>query len=232
MKKVLLIDDETVTHKFVQHALGKDFQLVSCYSLAEAEKVVESDLELSVALVDRQLPDGDGLSFCDKLRKHQRYQNIPIIIVSGLNSESDKLSGFFVGADDYVAKPFSPLELKARILARLRNTQSTILRIANVEIDLEAHRAHVNIGGRESEVALTRIEFKLLVALVQSNDKVLSRDMMLNKVWGDDTHVTDRVVDSHISHLRKKLAGTGVQLESLRGEGYRLSVRPSKTQAA
>jgi DNA-binding response OmpR family regulator len=123
------------------------------------------------------------------------------------------------------------MELKARVQTRLKKT-STKVYAANLEVDFESHRAHLRSPQGLTEIVLTRTEFKILSTLIQSLDQVFSRDRLLSKVWGDEVSISDRVVDSHISHLRKKIAPAGISLESLRGEGYRMVVLDhSKIQA-
>lgn len=225
MVNVLLVEDDPITKEIVTKSIGKFFSFICCSSIAEAQAILDQDQAISMVIVDRRLPDGDGLRLCDSIRGDQRRQGTPVIFLTACESESDKLSGFFAGADDYITKPFSPLELKARILARLRaRNGGQSLSAGRLAIDLEGHRVH-QIDGQQTpvEIDLTRIEFKLLVTLALSLDKVLSRETLLHKVWGENCHVSDRAVDSHISHLRKKIAGAGLHLESLRGEGYRLA---------
>lgn len=219
MKQVLLIDDDQLIHSLVKGSIQNEYTLISCYSLAEAEKLLESSEPPSIILIDRMLPDGDGLSICARIRAIERTKSTPIIFLSGKDSEGDKVSGLFAGADDYVTKPFGPLELKARIQARLRSIPQKLF-IAGLEIDLESQRV-LTIDQRK-EIDLTRIEYKMLVTLAQSLNRVFNRNTLLDKVWGANCNISDRVVDTHLSHLRKKIAGTGIIIESLRGEGYRL----------
>lgn len=225
MRKVLFIEDDLVTHKLVKHSLGSDFDLISCYTIAEANKVLDSNEDISIVLVDRSLPDGDGLSVCCRLRQEDQRKTVPIIFLSSASAETDKVGAFFAGADDYITKPFGLMELKARIQARLKKSPTKIY-TANLEVDLESHRAHFKNNNTLTEITLTRTEFQILATLIQSLDQVFSREMLLSKVWGESTNVSDRVVDSHISHLRRKLTPTGINLESLRGEGYRMTVIP------
>jgi len=223
MKQILYLDDDPISHKIVYHAIGKEFQLVSCYTIHEATKMIESQPSIELILIDRILPDGDGINFCTYLKQNAQYESIPIIFLSALGAENDVIAAFFAGADDYVKKPFGLLELKARVYARLRKT-SKKLNIAGIEINLDTHRVFVNINQKNQEIHLTRIEYKILVTLIQSLEQVFTREMLLNKMWGSNCNVTDRVIDSHISHLRKKISQSTLLIESLRGEGYRMSV--------
>lgn len=226
MKKILFVDDDEVTHKMVRHSLSGELPVISCFSLAEADKILESETEIAAVIIDRGLPDGDGISLCTRVRGIPHLKSVPIIFLSSASAETDKVGAFFAGADDYVTKPFGLLELKARIQARLRNRGSR-LALGNLEINIESQRASFREGDQVSELDLTRTEFKILVTLMQSPDQVFGRESLLDKVWGVGCHVSDRVVDSHVSHLRRKISHTGVLLESLRGEGYRLTSAPT-----
>lgn len=232
MKKILLVEDDLIMQETVQKCLNKDYEIVTCATLAAAADVLAGDSSIALAIVDRGLPDGDGLSLVSDIRRDSRISTIPLIFLSGRDSESDKVSGFFAGADDYVTKPFSVLELRARVMARLRTTSSSKIAKGNLEIDLDSHRAFSLTNGARTEIELTRIELKLLVVFIHGMGRVLSRDSLLEKVWGVGCHVSDRVIDSHVSHLRRKISGNGLSLRSLRGEGYRLDEEAAVLQAA
>lgn len=230
MGTILLVDDDPTTHSIIKGVLDKGMKLVSCYSIAEATAHIESGETPALAIIDRMLPDGDGLDFCTKIRSIERMSEIPVIFFSGKGTETDKVGGLFAGADDYICKPVGALELKARIHARLKSSSKKIV-IGALTINLSAHRAFVEVAGALKEIDLTRLEFKMLVTLIQSPDQVFSRDQLLTAVWGANAHLSDRVVDTHLSNLRKKIAGAGVRFEAIRGEGYRLLV-DIKSQAA
>jgi DNA-binding response OmpR family regulator len=223
MKDVLLIDDDIITHTMVRSVLTGDLKLVSCYSLAEAESYFDSGNIPILVIIDRRLPDGDGINLCSKMRNSETIMDVPIIFMSGKTEEMDVVGGLFAGADDYICKPVRPLELKARIQARLR-VQSKKILLGKLVVDLSSHRAYSQQGVDLVEIDLTRIEFKLLITFMLSPDKVFSRDSLITKVWGINSNLSDRVIDTHISHLRKKIADTSVAIEALRGEGYRIKL--------
>jgi DNA-binding response OmpR family regulator len=234
MDKILLIEDDLLTHSIVKHSLAPGYEVVSCTTLAEAIHLISTDMQISAFIIDRHLPDGDGVSMCAIIRQNNRRASCPVIFLSSAQSETDKVGAFYAGADDYITKPFSPLELKARLQARLRRTNETIF-AGNIQFDLNSHRAFLKAeNGETSELTLTRIEYLMLLTLIRSLDQVFSREQLLEKIWGSETHVSDRVIDSHISHLRKKLISSNLKLESLRKEGYRLSLilPPYGNQAA
>lgn len=165
-----------------------------------------------VALLDIMLPDGNGLDALTLIK--ERYPDISCILLSALSKEVDKVNGLNMGADDYIAKPFSVLELTARVNARLRGKQKqTVLTVANVTLNTET--LHCTVNG--NEVSLNRKEYELLHILMRNAGKVLSREKLLTEVWGYDTGET-RTLDNHVARLRK----LGVKIETVFGVGYKL----------
>ncbi len=231
MKRILLIDDDKMTHKLVKLAIQQEFDLVSVLDLKTADEILAKDISFDLFIIDRVLPDGDGLSLCQKIRQDERIQNIPIIFLSASTLETDKVAGLFAGADDYVSKPFGGLELRARIHARLKSV-STQFSVQDLLFEVQSSRVYLVAFDIKKELQLTRIEFKLLLMFAKSPDKIFSRSLILDQVWGNDMHVNDRVVDAHISHLRRKINESSLTIESLRGEGYRLIKTERLAQAA
>lgn len=172
-------------------------------------------------LLDVMLPGKDGFQVCRELRRAKLQT--PIILVTARSHEAEKILGLELGADDYITKPFSPMELRARIKAALRRggaDSSEVFRFGEFEVDFE--RFQLRRSGKAVE--LTPIEFKLLAAFVRNRQILLSRQQLLDKVWGHDVYVTDRVVDTHIGNLRKKIEldpDQPARLVSVRGFGYR-----------
>lgn len=231
MNKILLIEDDLMTHSIVKHTLSPEYEVLTCTTLAEAKLIITTDIEITAFIVDRFLPDGDGVSMCSLIRQDSLRASCPLIFLSSAQSETDKIGAFYAGADDYITKPFSPLELKARLQARLRRIKNTIF-AGNIQFEVDSHRAFIKeANGLFSELSLTRIEYMMLLTFIKSLDQVFTREHLLQKIWGTETHVSDRVIDSHVSHLRKKLISSNLRLESLRKEGYRLSLIPSQERA-
>jgi DNA-binding response OmpR family regulator len=173
-------------------------------------------------LLDVMLPGKDGFQVCRELR-HARLHT-PIILLTAKSHEAEKILGLELGADDYITKPFSPMELRARIKAALRrgasSDQTEAFRFGEFEVDFD--RFELRRAGKP--IDLTPIEFKLLAAFVRNRRIVLSRQQLLDKVWGRDVFVTDRVVDTHIGNLRKKIEvdpDAPALVVSVRGFGYR-----------
>ena len=163
-----------------------------------------------------------GTEVCRLLRSHASTANIPIIMLTARTAESDRVSGLDLGADDYVTKPFSLRELAARVRAVLRRRHGTaaatnVYRGTHLVADFEA----VSIAVEGTPVRLTRREFELLRFLVENRNRVLSRDRLLERVWGYDRFIETRSVDVHIGRLRAKLGAAGQQIETVVGLGYR-----------
>lgn len=223
MKTILLVDDCLITHKQVDKVLSSEYDLFKATTIKEAEKILNLEIDISVVVIDRVLPDGDGLELCKRIRENPKRQDVQIVFISSSHSENDIVIGFYTGADDYIAKPFSPLEFKARIGARVRKLNRSLI-VGDLFLDIDKQRAYSHIEGIKSEIALTRIEFKIISLFAQNVGIVFNREALLQKIWGDNCYVSDRVVDTHISHLRKKIIGCGLRLTSRRSEGYSLSL--------
>lgn len=216
MARILIVEDEPE----IAAALAYDLKLegyeveVACDGEIASSRGREPGWDL--ILLDVMLPKMDGFDVCRELRK--AGVRTPILFLTARTHEAEKVLGLDLGADDYVTKPFSARELRARIRARLRSSQpetEDVLRCAGLEIDTA--RAEVRKAGGKVEV--TSQEFKLLLTFAKNRGRVLSREQLIDLAWGRDTYVTDRAVDAHIVNLRRKL---GQELiASVRGMGYR-----------
>jgi len=176
-----------------------------------------------VVILDRGLPDGDGLDICREMKQRPATAGIPVIILTGLDKEMERVVGLEVGADDYVTKPFSGRELVARVKARLRRTEPVgepvTIEVGGI-LKLDLGRYRVTVAGEEVE--LTPTEFRVLRILAARPGWVFSRDQILDELWGGDKEVIDRTVDLHITNLRHKLGKAGSFIKSVRGVGYKL----------
>ena len=181
-----------------------------------------------LVLLDIMLPGEDGLTILKKLKSSSRTKDIPVIMVTAKGSEYDKVVGLDSGADDYITKPFGMMELVSRVKAVLRRTQKTTkdttYRIDNLELDVEKHK--VKVGGQE--VTLTLKEFEMLEKLVKNQHIVLTRDKLLEEIWGYDFDGETRTVDVHVRTLRQKLGSAGELIETVRGVGYRMGGKNEK----
>ena len=175
-----------------------------------------------LVLLDIMLPGEDGIEILKNLRKSAKTKDIPVIMVTAKGSEYDKVIGLDTGADDYITKPFGMMELVSRIKAVLRRTmrekEDTKYQIGNLLIDVEKHK--VKVDGKT--VALTLKEFELLEKLMKNRSIVLTRDRLLEEIWGYDFTGETRTVDVHVRTLRQKLGIAGELIETVRGVGYRI----------
>lgn len=217
--KILLIDDEPSILKLVSAYLRPEgYQVYTATSGPEGLKAARA-YRPDLIVLDLMLPGMDGLEVLATLR---RESNVYVILLTARTEETDKIVGLSVGADDYVTKPFSPRELVARIKAALRRLQGTaisegtVLAFRHVRIDPGSRQVWVD----DREIELTATEFDLLKTLAEHRGLVLSREQLLEKVWGYDYYGDLRVVDVHVGHLRRKL-GDANFISTVRGVGYR-----------
>jgi len=219
--RILIVEDEPDIALGLEQDLlleGYDVEVVRDGEAAITRALAGS---IDLILLDVMLPRKDGFAVCRELRR--AGQRTPIIVLTARSHEAEKVLGLELGADDYVTKPFSPMELRARIKAALRRggpEPQQAYRFGEFEVDMS--RFELRSGGKA--VDLTPIEFKLLAAFIQNKRNVLTRQQLLDHVWGRDIFVTDRVVDTHVSNLRRKIEAdpeNPVFLVSIRGVGYR-----------
>ncbi len=221
MERVLIVDDDPDIQKLVSYNLHQAGFRVSTAAtgVAALESVQEQPPDLII--LDIMLPDLDGLEVCRKLRQRDKTRRIPIIMLTARTQEVDRVVGFELGADDYVMKPFSPRELVLRvksIFRRMGEDPNDVLQVGNIQ--LLPQRRQLLIGNRV--VALTAKEFDLLEELMRAGGNVLTREMLMNKVWGYHSEATSRTLDTHVRRLREKLGDQAVHLETVHKVGYRM----------
>lgn len=222
--KILLIEDEDDLAHSIKFQLEKygSFEVIT-EATGEKGLATAKGGSFDLILLDLMLPGMDGLEVCRALRSEPATSRIPIVMLTARVEESDRIAGLEVGADDYITKPFSTRELLARVKAHLRREARTlpapaVFRDTHLEVDFEGHM--VRVDGRE--VSLTRKEFDLLVALVRQQGRVLSRERLLEQVWGYQYFGGTRTVDVHVFRLRQKLADpVQSRIETVVGIGYR-----------
>jgi DNA-binding response OmpR family regulator len=225
--KVLCIEDDPTIQTLVTQSL-RDFNIIQALTLKNAEVLLERN-SFDAILLDIELPDGDGLKYYTKLSQDLKYRKIPTLILTGHNDISNKLMAFSVGVDDFISKPFDPLELSARLSSKIKKAQSEIeekklRKIGDLEIDFDRQKVFHIKDGKEIDLQLTSIEIKILSLLTRRVEQVFSREQILNNVWGD-TNITDRTVDSHIAHLRNKIVGSNVKIDTAKNFGYSLVIK-------
>jgi two-component system alkaline phosphatase synthesis response regulator PhoP len=221
---VLVVEDEPDIRALIVHHLTRDgFRCRTAGSGPEALQSIRS-VPPDLVVLDLMLPGLDGLEVCRRLRGDPASSAIPVIMLTAKADEVDRVVGLEIGADDYLAKPFSPKELVARVRAVLRRAQrvpgGASLAVGGIGLDVARHEARV--GG--TVLALTPKEFDLLLALMQAAGRVLSREHLLNRVWGyaRADEIESRTIDVHVRRLRAKLGDEGRRITTVKGVGYRL----------
>ncbi len=219
---ILVIDDEKDLQELVRYNLEKEHYDVIVASDGRTGLDIALRHRPDLVVLDLMMPGIDGLEVCRSLRTDSRGKRIPLIMLTAKATESDRVVGLELGADDYVIKPFSPRELVARIKALLRRTAtdsepSEVIRRGDLLIDIGCHQ--VKLG--EHEVQLTATEFRILQFMASRPGRVLKRDEIIEAALDRDTDVFDRTIDVHITSIRRKLGKSADLVETVRGFGYR-----------
>ena len=224
MRRALIVEDDADIVELVEHYLSKEGFAVDSERDGKRglERVLAGSYQL--LLLDLQVPGMDGLAVCAEVRRDKRTRDLPVVMLTARGDETDRVVGLEMGADDYVVKPFSPKELVARVRAlfrRLARPDEEEKRIAfgGLEVDVTRHTAKWN----GEPVKLTAKEFALLVALVEARGRVLSRQALLEGVWGLSYAEGTRTVDVHVRRLREKLPGLAPHIITVKSLGYRLA---------
>jgi two-component system phosphate regulon response regulator PhoB len=227
MERVLIVDDDPDIVRLVSYNLSQSgFEPLHASTGREALALIQNQPP-DLVILDLMLPDVDGMEVCRTLRSQDASANIPIVMLTARSEEIDRVVGFELGADDYVMKPFSPRELVLRvksILRRSRTDRTEMLRAGRIRIYPDRRQCFVS----NDPVLLTVKEFDLLYELVRARGNVLSRDILMDRVWGYHGDATSRTLDTHIRRLRDKLGTDGNAIETVRGIGYRIAVSVEK----
>lgn len=220
-KKILIVDDEEDLCEILQFNLESEgFAVDIAHSAEQALKILSADHRL--ILLDVMMEGMTGFKMAEKVRK-ELHLAIPIIFLTAKDTENDMLTGFSLGADDYISKPFSIKEVSARVKAVLKRTdnpdipeQKRVIEAGDLQIDLTTKTTTLG----KNTILLTKKEFEILSTMAQSPGRVFSREDFLNKVWIDEAYVLERTVDVHITRLRKKLGDFGKHIVNRSGYGY------------
>ena len=218
---IYLLEDDDSIRDFVIYTLNSQGMEARGFGLPSEFWRAAEETVPTLVLLDIMLPEEDGLTVLKKLRAAPRTATVPVIMLTAKSTEYDKVLGLDGGADDYVAKPFGMMELLSRIRALLRRTErgDASLRLGCLEVDPARHTVHVE----GKEVALTQKEFEVLCLLLRSRGQVLSRETLIQRVWGYAFTGESRTVDVHMRTLRQKLGPAGAYIETVRGYGYKIS---------
>jgi DNA-binding response OmpR family regulator len=223
MRRVLVVEDDPDIVELLGHYLEREQFQVDAVTDGQAALERVRSQRYDLLLLDLQLPRLEGLAVCRELRGDARTRELPIIMITARGDETDRVVGLEMGADDYVVKPFSPKELMARVRAVLRRTDrppqtAEVVRFGALTLDPARHTAH----WQTRLVHLTAKEFALLLALLKAHGRVLSRQQLLESIWGYSYAEGTRTVDVHVRRLREKLPGISSSITTVKGLGYRL----------
>ena len=222
---VLIIEDETNQGELIRYNLESEGYRVAIACDGEDGLIQAMETIPDIILLDWMIPKVSGIEVCRQLRKIKSTNEIPIILLTARSEESDKVRGLDIGADDYITKPYSIKELLARVRAALRRPVAITIKdqviVDEIVVDLNKHVVKV----QNHEINLGATEFKLLLELMKNSGRVLSRDQLLDKVWGISANVDTRTVDVHIGRLRKsmRLVTNHSLITTVRGFGYSLN---------
>jgi len=227
-REVLVVEDEPDIRRLVVLHLERDgFRCRTATTGSDALREVKAAIP-DLVVLDLMLPEVDGLEVCRRLRRDTSTASVPIIMLTAKSDEVDRIVGLEIGADDYIGKPFSPKELVARVRAVLRRTQpnqaTPVLTVGPITLDAARHA--VSLNGQA--IVLTPKEFDLLQALLEAAGRVLSREFLLNRVWGYARAdvIESRTVDVHVRRLRAKLGDAGSRIATVKSIGYRFETDP------
>lgn len=224
--KILVVDDSVEHQKLILSLFGNQQMLTQVYSLADARKMLDKS-PYDLILLDISLPDGDGLTFYADMQITEKTRDIPVIFITSHREVNKEIMGFSLGADDYILKPLEPARFKARIESRLKQLdakkqQELVINKGNLRLSVPLQKASILKNGNESYIDLTPVEFKLLFHFLRHEDYILTREQLLNAVWGNSSEVLDRTIDMHISNLRRKIGESNFKIKAVHGTGYKM----------
>ncbi len=228
MQKILVVDDSEEIFILVKTALGNSCQISWTPDLISTRKILAQE-NFDLILLDINLPDGDGFSFYAEMNSLTKDLMPPVIFLSAKDGTAEKVLGLALGAEDYITKGCDLLELKARVESKLKKRadqkhQRKVEKLGALNIDHESQSVWTENLDKKLNLDLTRIEFKILILLMSKQNSLTKRDEILDRVWGQGFNVYPRSVDTHVSHLRKKINCADVEIEAVHGQGYKLVV--------
>lgn len=226
LPRILIVEDESSIAELISVNLRHNgFQPVWAMDAESAQRELDEILP-DVILLDWMLPGESGLTLARRWGSSARTKAVPILMLTARGDEADRVAGLDAGADDYIVKPFSPRELLARIRAVLRRrvpeSAGGAVKIGQLQLDADTYR----VSWQDKPLKVGPTEFKLLQYLMRHPERVHTRGMLLDKVWGDHVYIEERTVDVHVKRLRESLGDAGTMIETVRGAGYRLTAAP------
>lgn len=225
-KKVLIVDDEEHIRELIKFNLKKEgYDIEVAVNGTEALNIIR-EIKFDLILLDLMLPEIDGLEVCKEIRRNEETSDIPVMMITAKGEEFDKVLGLELGADDYITKPFSIRELMARVKALLRRSnfkkEENIIKFGDVVVNFKTRE----VIKEAQNVELTLKEFELLKLLIKNKGNILTRELLLDKIWGYEYIGETRTVDVHIRHLRKKIESDDKNpqyIQTIRGVGYKFT---------
>jgi two-component system alkaline phosphatase synthesis response regulator PhoP len=225
-KKILVVDDEKDIVDILKYNLEREneFEVLTASNGKEALSVAATNPD--IIILDIMMPELSGFEVCKQLKNNPATSSIPVIFLTAKENEIDEVIGLELGADDYITKPISPRKVLARIKSVIRRSRnentvpllsSDNVKFRNLEIDTASHSVKI----KDKEVFFPKKEFQLLHFLVSNRGKVYSREILLNRIWGENIYVVDRTVDVHVAKVREKLGEYAEYIETIKGLGYR-----------
>lgn len=225
---VLLVEDNEFEIKIVQSILSQDCEIIAVKTIQSAQEALQNHV-FALILLDVGLPDGCGYKLCEYIRSSSKAQHTPIIFLTGRGSVEERVSGFTLGADDYIVKPIEPREFIARVRAKLKRPPGSQVAKSFTEGDffVDVVRQQVSILRSQSKelLNLTPLESKLIIHFLQNEGTVFSRQDLVKAIWGESTHVSSHTVDSHISSLRKKMGDFAQHLTSVQKKAIAIKAK-------
>jgi two-component system, OmpR family, phosphate regulon response regulator PhoB len=223
LPRILIVEDESSIAELISVNLRHNgFQPVWAMDAESAQRELDEVLP-DVILLDWMLPGESGLTLARRWRAAARTKAVPILMLTARGDEADRVAGLDAGADDYIVKPFSPRELLARIRAVLRRrvpeSAGGLVKIGDLQLDADTYR----VSWQDKPIKVGPTEFKLLQYLMRHPERVHTRGMLLDKIWGDHVYIEERTVDVHVKRLRESLGDAGSMIETVRGAGYRMT---------
>tara|TARA_B110001454_G_C12723270_1_gene436148 strand:- start:25561 stop:26274 length:714 start_codon:yes stop_codon:yes gene_type:complete len=237
MYKVLLVEDSEESRLVVSKALANsDIALVIADSKQNLNLLLENqDANFDLVIVDIVLPDGTGFEVFEILQTHGLKKETPVFFLTSSSELESKLLAFNLGADDYLVKPISPVELRARVETKLRKSKqitADVITKGDLRVELSLLKAYQVKESRKIEMPLTATEFKILAFLMQNENSTFSQEELIRAVWGKDVHILAKTVVSHVYGLRKKLGAESVYIENIPHVGYRFKIPSTKIETA
>lgn len=226
LPRILIVEDESSIAELISVNLRHNgFQPVWAMDAESAQRELDEILP-DVILLDWMLPGESGLTLARRWRAVARTKSVPILMLTARGDEADRVAGLDAGADDYIVKPFSPRELLARIRAVLRRrvpeSAGGVVKVGELQLDADTYR----VSWQDRPLKVGPTEFKLLQYLMRHPERVHTRGMLLDKVWGDHVYIEERTVDVHVKRLRESLGEAAGMIETVRGAGYRMTAAP------